>query len=154
MKFDNFGSDLVSELLHFYKGYAFHLAAVRFLYAPSNRQDSTYHSIYYTSHGANSSMGPPWGIDLTTHHTLSGHSTTELHLAPVYKLVLNVNKKEIHKLTPRNAVWCLKWYTKSFPEFCSEPHCSKSNYLLKYYSTLFVKCRLISLWSVVSFWSY
>ena len=33
------------------------------LYAPSHRQDSTYHDLYYTSHGAlagtrNSSMGP------------------------------------------------------------------------------------------------
>ena len=34
------------------------------LYAPSHRQDNTYHSLCYTSHGAlagtrNSSMGPP-----------------------------------------------------------------------------------------------
>ena len=34
------------------------------LYAPSHRQDSTYHGLCYTSHGAltgmrNSSMGPP-----------------------------------------------------------------------------------------------
>ena len=34
------------------------------LYVPSQRQDSTYHSFWYTSHGAlagtrNSSMGPP-----------------------------------------------------------------------------------------------
>ena len=30
----------------------------------------------------NSSMGPPWGMDLTTHHTKSKCSTTELKLAP------------------------------------------------------------------------
>ena len=29
----------------------------------------------------NSSMGQPWGIDPITHHTMSGCSTTELHLA-------------------------------------------------------------------------
>ena len=34
------------------------------IYAPSHRQDSTYHNLCYTSHGAlaetrNSSMGPP-----------------------------------------------------------------------------------------------
>ena len=58
------------------------------LYAPFHWQDNTYHSLYYTSHGAlagtrNSSMGPflegsirqpiaPWANALTT----------ELHLAP------------------------------------------------------------------------
>ena len=45
-------------------GYSFRLAARVLLYAPSHRQDSTYHSLCYTSHGAlagtrNSSMGPP-----------------------------------------------------------------------------------------------
>ena len=29
-----------------------------------------------------SSMGPPRGIDPTTHHTMNGCSITELHLAP------------------------------------------------------------------------
>ena len=46
------------------------------LYAPSHRHDCTYHSLCYTSRGAlagtrNSSMGPPWGIELMTHHTMS-----------------------------------------------------------------------------------
>ena len=45
-------------------GYSFRLAARVLLYAPSNKQDSTYHGVYYTSRGAlaetrNSSMGPP-----------------------------------------------------------------------------------------------
>ena len=44
--------------------YYFRLTARILLYAPSHRQDSTYHILYYTSHGAlagtrNSSMGPP-----------------------------------------------------------------------------------------------
>ena len=43
-------------------GYSFRLAARVLLYAPSHRQDSTYHGICYTSRGAlagtrNSSMG-------------------------------------------------------------------------------------------------
>ena len=43
------------------------------------RQDNTYHGLYYTSHGAlagmrNSSMGPPWRIDPTTHRTMSKRS--------------------------------------------------------------------------------
>ena len=45
-------------------GYSFRLTARVLLYAPSHRQDSTYHSLCYTSHGAlaetrNSSMGSP-----------------------------------------------------------------------------------------------
>ena len=45
-------------------GYSFRLAARVLLYAPSHRQDSTYHGLWYTSRGAlagtrNSSMGPP-----------------------------------------------------------------------------------------------
>ena len=43
-------------------GYSLQLTAKFILYAPSHRQDSTYHSLCYTSHGAlagtrNSSMG-------------------------------------------------------------------------------------------------
>ena len=58
------------------KGYFFQLAAIELLDAPFQRQDSTYHSLCYTSHGAlagtrNSSMGPPLRIDLTIHCTLS-----------------------------------------------------------------------------------
>ena len=45
-------------------GYTFRLTARVLLYAPSHRQDSTYHSLCYTSRGAlartrNSSMGSP-----------------------------------------------------------------------------------------------
>ena len=44
-------------------GYSFRLAARVLLYAPSHRQDNTYHGLYYTSRGSlagtrNSSMGP------------------------------------------------------------------------------------------------
>ena len=45
-------------------GYFYRLTARVLLYAPSNRQDNTYHGLCYTSRGAlagtrNSSMGPP-----------------------------------------------------------------------------------------------
>ena len=45
-------------------GYSYQLTARVLLYAPSHRQDNTYHGLCYTSHGAlagtrNSSMGPP-----------------------------------------------------------------------------------------------
>ena len=45
-------------------GYSYRLTARVLLYAPSHRQDNTYHGLWYTSRGAlagtrNSSMGPP-----------------------------------------------------------------------------------------------
>ena len=45
-------------------GYSYRLTAMVILYAPSHRQDNTYHGLCYTSCGAragtrNSSMGPP-----------------------------------------------------------------------------------------------
>ena len=47
-----------------HKGYSYRLTARVLLYAPSHRQDNTYHSLCYTSRGAlagtrNGSMGPP-----------------------------------------------------------------------------------------------
>ena len=52
------------------------------MYAPSHRQVSTYHGLCYTSLGAlagtrNSTMGPPWRIDPTTHRTMSERSYHE-----------------------------------------------------------------------------
>ena len=49
-------------------GYSFRLTARVLLYAPSHRQDNTYHSLSYSSRGAlagmrNSSMGPMYGIN-------------------------------------------------------------------------------------------
>ena len=57
-------SDRREEACCRYMHYAFRLTARVLLYAPSHRQDSTYHGLCYTSRGAlagtrNSSMGPP-----------------------------------------------------------------------------------------------
>ena len=70
-------------------GLLFLISSKELLYAPSHRQDSPYHCLYYTSCGAlagmrNGSMCTLSEIDLMTHHTMSGCSTMELHLAPVY----------------------------------------------------------------------
>ena len=69
-------------------GYSYRLTARVLLFAPSHRQDNTYHGLCYTSRGAlagtrNSSMGPPpWRFDPTTHRTMSERSTSELRPAP------------------------------------------------------------------------
>ena len=69
--------------------YSFRLAARVLLYAPSHRQDSTYHILcYYTNRGAlagtkNSSMGPPHeGSIRRPIAPWANALTTELHLAP------------------------------------------------------------------------
>ena len=54
-----------------YIGYSFWLAARVLSYAPSHRQDSTYHCRGALARMRNSSTGPPWGIDLMTHHMIS-----------------------------------------------------------------------------------
>ena len=69
-------------------GYSFWLTAMVFLYAPSHKEDSTYHGLCYTSCGAlagmrNRSMGSPhegsirWPIA-----PWANALTTELHLTP------------------------------------------------------------------------
>ena len=71
-------------------GYSFRLTARVPLYAPSHRQDSTYHGLCYTSRGAlagtrNSSMGPPHEgrkemFYLTTHstHFIYGYMASDI----------------------------------------------------------------------------
>ena len=92
-------------------GYSFRLTARVLLYASSHREDSTYHGLCYTSCGAlagmwNSSMGPPWRIDLTT------HQYTELHLALSLLWITILNKmggngvKMFNNLPPYSSI---KW---------------------------------------------
>ena len=70
-------------------GYSFLKTARVLLYAPSHRQDSTYHGLCYTSRGAlagtrNSSMGPPHeGSIRRPIAPWANALTTELHLAPL-----------------------------------------------------------------------
>ena len=69
-------------------GYSFRLTARVLLYAPSHRQDITYHGLWYTSRGAlartkNSSMGSPHeGSIRRPIAPWANALTTELHLAP------------------------------------------------------------------------
>ena len=69
-------------------GYSFQLTARVLVYAPSNRQDNTYHGRCYTSRGAlagttNSSMDPPpEGSIRRPIAPWANALTTELHLAP------------------------------------------------------------------------
>ena len=71
--------------------YSFRLTARVLLYAPSHRQDSTYHCLWYTSRGAlagtrNSSMGSPHeGSIRRPIAPWANALTTELHLISLKK---------------------------------------------------------------------
>ena len=88
-------------------GYSFRLIARVLLYAPSHRQDSTYHSLCYTSRGAmagtrNSSMGPPYeGSIRRPIAPWANALTTELHLAPFLKWYIHLwlpNYRVFHEI--------------------------------------------------------
>ena len=69
-------------------GYSFRLTARVVLYAPSYRQDSTYHSLCYTSRGAlagtrNSLMGPPNEGLIQRPITSWTDTALELHITPI-----------------------------------------------------------------------
>ena len=81
-------------------GYSFRLAARVILYAPSHRQDSTYHGLCYTGRGAlagtrNSSMGPPHeGSIRRPIAPWANALTTDLHLAPCHRESILCYKNE------------------------------------------------------------
>ena len=81
-------------------GLLFPISSKGFLYAPSHRQDSTYHGLCYTSRGAlagtrNSSMGPPHeGSIRRPIAPWANALTTELHHAPyIRRNPVNIFKK-------------------------------------------------------------
>ena len=96
-------------------GYSFRLTARALLYAPSHRQDSTYHGLCYTSCGAlvgmrNSSMGPPHEGSIRRPIAPRANAlTTELHLAPSLQSV-TINKRIVYN------------YYKPYPRSYSQLH--------------------------------
>ena len=80
-----------------HKGYSYRLTARVLLYAPSHRQDNTYHGLCYTSRGAlagtrNSSMGPPhegsirrpiapWAMALPLSYVPLSYNVIQFHIA-------------------------------------------------------------------------
>ena len=97
---------------HFF-GYSFPVS-IKGSFICTHREDSTYHGLGNTNCGAlagtrNNSMGPPRGIDLTTHLTMTGCSTRKHSHSlavpqwldsktSVYNYILH-NRKYSHSLT-------------------------------------------------------
>ena len=89
-------------------GYSYQLTARFFLYAPSHRQENTYHSLCYTSRGAlagmrNSSMGAPHEINKITPSQFKHTTHTNLEINKItpsqFKHTTHTNL-EINKITP------------------------------------------------------
>ena len=92
-------------------GYSFRLTARVLLYAPSHRQDSTYHSLCYTSRGTlagtgNSSMGPPHeGSIRRPIAPWADALTTEPHLAALRPAVAAQSLVNTACQTPHRQHW-------------------------------------------------
>ena len=103
-------------------GYSYRLTARVLLYAPSHRQDNTYHSLCYTSHGAlagtrNSSMGPPHeGSMLYPTHRSRPHRTCRRSRFPRHSATAGARTCCLHTwtATPRTAD-CRSWLHPSRP---------------------------------------
>ena len=101
-------------------GYSFRLTARVLLHAPSHRQDSTYHSLCYTSRGAlpgirNSSMGPPhegsiWRPITPWANTL----TMEIHLAPAISRRTVKNSHGLRMFTDKHFWYRQYWHRIRF----------------------------------------
>ena len=137
--------DTLSPHCCHYMGYSFRSAARDVLYAPSHRQDSTHHSIYKSSCGAlggmrNCLMCPTWGNDLMTDRTMSGHSTTQLHLPPMFQLMSNYWYEM--------ACWyyfftlhIMNWYLCILNHLIANPHIPARQHL----DTFFLKIFILSM---------
>ena len=105
MVMDHSDSETGNPLRHI--GYSYRLTATVLLYAPSYRQDNTYHGLCYTSRGAlagtrNSSMGPPH--EGSIRRTMSERSTSETllpssHHERTLVWVLAILRDNVHPCT-------------------------------------------------------
>ena len=100
-------------------GYSYRLAARVLLYAPSHRQDNTYHGLCYTSRGAlagtrNSSIGPPHeGSIRRPIAPWANALTTELRPAPsIHVRPDNYIKPSARKLIQLLSINNTKHYTQ------------------------------------------
>ena len=99
-------------------GYSFRLTARVLLYAASNRQDSTYHGLCYTSRGVlvgtrNISMGPPHeGSIRWPFAPWANALTTELHLATESECDTRSNLKSRRLITYCNILTPLTAWTR------------------------------------------
>ena len=103
-------------------GYSFWLATREPLYALSHWQDSTYHSLYYTTCGAQAekisrSMDPPDGIDLTIpswYRMLLSYSNADKAGRQTWTDHQNACVRPTNRAPPRSDTRC-RWTTSSTP---------------------------------------
>ena len=129
-------------------GYSFRLAARVLLYASSHIQDSTYHSLCYTSRGAlagtrNSSIGPPYeGSIRRPIAPWANALTTELHLAPDQR-TKDVTKRVLDDRTGQHRVLA-NVLAKSQRFKYRKYLCNHSNYTSKFTTSIFKTCSTMN----------
>ena len=108
-------------------GYSYRLTARVLLYAPSHRQDNTYHNLCYTSRGAvagmrNSSMGPPHEESIRRPiapwaNTLPLSYVPLLKVSWVHALTLKTTlySSDVFNLTVLWCTWAAPWGWPSAP---------------------------------------
>ena len=119
------------ETRYRHMGYSYRLTARVLLYAPSHRQDSTYHSLCYTSCAAlagtrNSSMGPPHEGSIRRPIAPRANAlTTELHLprhGHRYRDVwISSKKNPTDRMPLLDQLWSTGWNEMSRKEHFNRP---------------------------------
>ena len=111
-------------------GYSYRLTARVLLYAPSHRQDNTYHGLCYTSRGAlggaiNSSMGPPHegSIRRPTAPWANALPLSYVPLRSGLETVPRCKHSAFQPISRRLSNWAIRtgWVTIVF-SFFSRPH--------------------------------
>ena len=97
-------------------GYSYRLAARVLLYAPSHRQDNTYHGLWYTSRGAlagtrNSSMGPPH------EGSIRRPTAPRANALPLSYVPLQVEAITLIRLFDTKRLFTFKHFCENDPEF-------------------------------------
>ena len=93
-------------------GYSYRLTARVLLYAPSQRQDNTYHGLCYTSRGAlagtrNSSMGPPYRSEMKLRGSVCVHWAMGRRIYPSWWTHSAISRfSQIHRSCITKAVIC------------------------------------------------
>ena len=117
-------------------GYSFQLTARVILYALSHRQDSTYHGMCYPNRGdlsgtRNSSMGPPWMIDPTTHCTMSERSyhgaTSRSSHTQITPVITSFHATHLVPVSGPPAPLCQDRLGSTSPSFRRVPHATSTS---------------------------
>ena len=127
-------------------GYSFRLTAMVILYAPSHRQDSTYHGLCYTSRGALAGMRNPsfndWKKEM---FYLRTHST---HLIYCRDSLLLLGESSLVSSDSRSSLLLSKWFLSMYLMTFNNKSNRFSVLLNKTFSFFLLHCNLRTLFEL------